>query len=62
MINVSGVVGLVFLPDSPLGRYGLLVVGSSPGGGQSNLWTALWAGDLDLSVTMTFLRSALELI
>ena len=53
--------GLVFLSDSPLGRYGLLVVGSSPGGGQSNLWTALWAGDLDLSVTMTFLRLALEL-
>jgi len=48
-------IGLAIIPDKfAMARYGLILVGSSPGGSFSNFWTALWGGDLDLSVTMTF--------
>lgn len=47
-------IGLVLMPDNVWARYGLILIGSSPGGSFSNFWTALWGGDLDLSVTMTF--------
>lgn len=47
-------IGLVMMPDNVWARYGLILIGSSPGGSFSNFWTALWGGDLDLSVTMTF--------
>jgi hypothetical protein len=36
---------------------GLISTASSPGGGSSNIFTALLAGDVDLSVTMTFLST-----
>ena len=32
-------------------------MGTSPGGGNSNFWTILLDGNLDLSVTMTFFSS-----
>jgi len=47
-------IGLGMLEDKIMARYGLILVGSSPGGSFSNFWTALWGGDLNLSVTMTF--------
>ena len=65
-------IGLAIIPSKfTMTRYGLILVGSSPGGSFSNFWTgrascitlsynvqmqfsALWGGDLDLSVTMTF--------
>lgn len=34
-------------------RLGLFVTGISPGGGASNIWTVMFGGNLDLSVTMT---------
>nr|AKN21469.1 slc10a-2 [Schmidtea mediterranea] len=40
---------------------GLLVIGCSPGGGASNIWTVLYGGDLNLSMTMTFISSCAAL-
>ena len=34
-------------------RLGLFVTGCSPGGGASNIWTVMFGGNLDLSITMT---------
>lgn len=42
------------LLDNPLHRLGLFTLGCSPGGSASNLWTLLFNGDLNLSITMTF--------
>ncbi|CAF3775795.1 unnamed protein product [Rotaria sp. Silwood1] len=36
---------------------GLLSTASSPGGGSSNIYTALLSGDVDLSVTLTFMST-----
>lgn len=36
-------------------QYGLFAFGCSPGGGASNTWTVLLKGNLDLSLTMTFI-------
>ena len=33
---------------------GLLSTGSAPGGGASNMYTAMYGGDVDLSASMTF--------
>lgn len=41
---------------------GLLVIGCSPGGGASNFWTVLFGGDLNLSMTMTFISSCAALV
>ena len=38
-------------------KLGLLLLGSSPGGAPSNFWTAMFDGDINLSVTMTLLSS-----
>lgn len=38
-------------------RLGLFVLGCSPGGTISNFWTLMFDGDLDLSVTMTFVST-----
>ena len=45
--------GYVFPSSSPEMRLGLFVTGTSPGGGASNIWTIMFGGNLDLSVTMT---------
>jgi sodium/bile acid cotransporter 3/5 len=45
--------GYVFPSSSPEMRLGLFVTGTSPGGGASNIWTVMFGGNLDLSVTMT---------
>ncbi|VDK35073.1 unnamed protein product [Taenia asiatica] len=37
--------------------FGLLTTGCCPGGGGSNIWTLLLHGDLNLSMTMTFISS-----
>ena len=44
--------GFIFYQDAPM-RLGLFVTGCSPGGGASNIWTVMFGGNLDLSVTMT---------
>lgn len=38
----------------PYLQFGYFAVGCAPGGGNSNFWTLLLDGNLDLSVTMTF--------
>jgi len=43
----------VFPSTMPEMRLGLFVTGCSPGGGASNIWTVMFGGNLDLSVTMT---------
>ena len=47
----SFALGFVF--DNPEMRLGLFFTGASPGGGASNIWTIMFGGNLDLSVTMT---------
>nr|AKN21470.1 slc10a-3 [Schmidtea mediterranea] len=41
---------------------GLLTIGCSPGGGSSNVWTVIFGGDLNLSMTMTFISSCAALV
>jgi len=50
---ISFVLGYILPFNSPSMRLGLFVTGASPGGGASNIWTVLFGGNLDLSVTMT---------
>ena len=51
--------GLWFFPDATHLRLGLFVFGCSPAGGASNMWTVLLNGNLDLSITMTFISTLL---
>ncbi|CAJ0947147.1 unnamed protein product, partial [Mesorhabditis belari] len=41
---------------------GLFVTGCSPGGGASNFWTLLLDGNMNLSVTMTFISTLASLV
>lgn len=43
--------------QDPLMGFGLLVIGVCPGGIASNFWTLLLDGDVNLSITMTFVSS-----
>ncbi|KAM3183173.1 hypothetical protein ACTXT7_010868 [Hymenolepis weldensis] len=45
------------MPIKPELGFGLLTTGCCPGGGGSNIWTLLLHGDLNLSMTMTFISS-----
>ena len=47
--------------EEPLYRLGLFVIGCSPGGTNSNFWCILLKGDINLSVTMTFLSVVLAI-
>ena len=49
-------IGALFLTED-IEKLGLIMVGSSPGGNLSNLWTLLLDGDVNLSVTMTMISS-----
>lgn len=53
---VSFGVARLLIPDSLMG-FGLLVIGVCPGGIASNFWTLLLDGDVNLSITMTFVSS-----
>ncbi|CAB3406091.1 unnamed protein product [Caenorhabditis bovis] len=50
----------------PRGLYsmalGLFVTGCTPGGGASNYWTLLFEGNLNLSVSMTFISTVFSLV
>merc|ERR1719481_502553 len=56
MPSFSYLLGWLFL-GTTYERLGLLLLGCSPGGANSNFWTAMFDGDVNLSVTMTFLSS-----
>ncbi|KAM7533387.1 hypothetical protein Aperf_G00000124570 [Anoplocephala perfoliata] len=47
----------MLMPIKPEFGFGLLTIGCCPGGGGSNIWTMLLHGDLNLSMTMTFVSS-----
>lgn len=53
---VSYGVGLLLL-ENALMRFGIFMLGCSPGGNSSNLWTLIFNGDVALSVTMTFVST-----
>ena len=42
-------------------RLGLFVLGTCPGGTGSNFWTLLLNGDINLSITMTFVSTVAAL-
>jgi len=50
---ISYALGYIFGAKNAPMRLGLFVTGCSPGGGASNIWTVMFGGNLDLSVTMT---------
>ncbi|VDN12269.1 unnamed protein product [Dibothriocephalus latus] len=52
----------MLVPIKPEFGFGLLTVGCSPGGAGSNVWTLLLHGDLNLSMTMTFISSVAALV
>lgn len=56
MPGISFIVGYLFTDDK-LFRLGLFVLGCSPGGNGSNFWTLLLGGDINLSITMTFIST-----
>lgn len=56
MFQASFGFGKLLLSDHSL-RLGLFVLGCSPGGTVSNFWTLIFGGDLELSVTMTFVST-----
>ena len=49
------------LSDLLNSRLGLFVLGCSPGGTGSNFWTLLLDGDINMSITMTFMSTMLAL-
>ncbi|XP_003742981.1 ileal sodium/bile acid cotransporter [Galendromus occidentalis] len=60
MPSIAYVVATNFLDEAYL-KLGLFTFGCSPGGGASNMWTVLLGGNLDLSVTMTFISTIASL-
>uniref|UniRef100_A0A0P4WCE2 Uncharacterized protein n=1 Tax=Scylla olivacea TaxID=85551 RepID=A0A0P4WCE2_SCYOL len=54
MPMVSYGIGYTLFREQPALWFGMLIVGSCPGGGGSNTWTHLLNGALHVSVTMTF--------
>ncbi|XP_023222731.1 ileal sodium/bile acid cotransporter-like [Centruroides sculpturatus] len=54
-----GVGHLLF--NDPVMRLGLFTFGCSPSGGASNIWTVLLNGNLNLSLTVTFINNVLAL-
>ncbi|XP_064477306.1 ileal sodium/bile acid cotransporter-like [Ornithodoros turicata] len=53
---VSYGIGLLLLKSAVL-RFGFFLLGCSPGGNSSNLWTLLLDGDVTLSIAMTFVST-----
>ncbi|GIX81470.1 solute carrier family 10 member 6 [Caerostris darwini] len=49
-------ISMLLLDDDSL-RLGLFTLGCSPGGSMSNFWTLLFNGDVNLSITMTFIST-----
>lgn len=56
-----GVGYYMFNADQNL-QLGLFTFGCSPGGGASNMWTVLLGGNLNLSITLTFISNAVSLL
>lgn len=52
--QIAFTVAKVMPIDNPMVTFGVFVCGVCPGGGQSNMFTLLFDGDVSLSITMTF--------
>ncbi|CAM1320564.1 Uncharacterised protein g7518 [Pycnogonum litorale] len=52
-----GFATLFFPGNNSVLKMGLFTLGCSPGGGGSNMWTYLLGGNLNLSITMTFIST-----
>ncbi|XP_066244952.1 ileal sodium/bile acid cotransporter-like [Euwallacea similis] len=50
---ISYGMGFVLFPNNPTMRLGMFFTGVTPGGGASNIWTAILEGNIDLSILMT---------
>ncbi|XP_066139663.1 uncharacterized sodium-dependent transporter YocS-like isoform X2 [Euwallacea fornicatus] len=50
---ISYGMGFVLFPNDPTIRLGMFFTGVAPGGGASNIWTAILEGNIDLSILMT---------
>ena len=61
LLQIAYGVGYLFLRDSPATRFGLFVFGCAPGGSASNTWTVILKGNLNLSLTMTFISTLFSL-
>ena len=61
--NCSGNISLqtIKILHALTSRLGLFVLGCSPGGTGSNFWTLLLDGDINMSITMTFMSTMLAL-
>lgn len=53
--------GSWLLAGQPSLQFGYMALGCAPGGGQSNMWTVLLDGNIDLSMIMTFISSVAAL-
>jgi sodium/bile acid cotransporter 3/5 len=56
LFQFSFFVGWLMTTDT-LFRLGLFILGCSPGGTNSNFWCILLGGDINLSITMTFMST-----
>ncbi|KAH7701593.1 P3 protein-like protein, partial [Aphelenchoides avenae] len=52
-----GLATFVLPEDANAVKFALLAVGCSPGGGKSSFWTIIFDGNLDLSISMTFVQT-----
>ena len=60
-VQFSFAMGWIFAPGDMLFRLGLFVLGCCPGGTASNFWCILLGGDINLSITMTFISTVAAL-
>ena len=60
-LQLSYCVALLLLSDSPHFQFGLLSLGSAPGGGNSNQWTIMLDGNIDMSIAMTVISNVAAL-
>ena len=56
------VIGQILFADVPYLRLSLFIFSCSPGGSAANMWTVLLKGNLNLSITMTFLSTLLAIV
>ncbi len=49
------------MTSDTLFRLGLFILGCCPGGTNSNFWCILLGGDINLSITMTFISTVCAL-
>lgn len=56
------IIGKYLFEDTPYLRLSLFIFGCSPGGSAANMWTVLLGGNLNLSITMTFISTLFAVV